>query len=243
MKDPAFLFYSSDFLSGIQDLTMEERGQYITLLCLQHLKGHLTEKTIMLTCHGNAAADVMAKFRRDPAGLWYNERLEEEIQKRRTHTDKQRERAVNGWQKRKNNTTAHAAASPAALPLENENEDENENVIENVIENKKTARAKIEIENPFGVAGQRMWKAWKDYKREEHRKSYKSEKTEQQAVNALYEMAGGQIEIASKIIQQSISNQWQGLFPLKNTGNAKQQSTTTLRADVQAEFERRFGDR
>ena len=40
-RDPAFLFYSSDFLSGIADLNMEERGQYITLLCVQHQKGRL----------------------------------------------------------------------------------------------------------------------------------------------------------------------------------------------------------
>ena len=77
MKDPAFLFYSSDFISGVQDLTMEERGQYITLLCLQHQKGHLTEKMIRLCC-GNAAADVMAKFRQDENGLFFNERLETE---------------------------------------------------------------------------------------------------------------------------------------------------------------------
>src|SRR5690554_351231 len=74
-KDPAFLLYTKDFLSGVSDLTMEERGQYITLLCLQQQKGHLSEKTIRLSV-GNAAADVMAKFRQDSAGLWYNERLE-----------------------------------------------------------------------------------------------------------------------------------------------------------------------
>ena len=31
-KDPAFLFYSSDFITGCMGLTMEERGQYITLI-------------------------------------------------------------------------------------------------------------------------------------------------------------------------------------------------------------------
>mgnify|MGYP001360618340 CR=1 FL=1 len=82
MKDPAFLFYSSDFISGVQDLTMEERGQYITLLCLQHQKGHLTEKMIRLCC-GNAAADVMAKFRQDENGLFFNERLETEREKKK----------------------------------------------------------------------------------------------------------------------------------------------------------------
>jgi hypothetical protein len=45
-KDPAVLFYSSDFLTGTLLMNYEERGQYITLLCLQHQKGHLTEKEL-----------------------------------------------------------------------------------------------------------------------------------------------------------------------------------------------------
>ena len=46
MKDPAFVFYTGDFLTGVIDMTMEERGQYITLLCLQHQKGHFSKKTL-----------------------------------------------------------------------------------------------------------------------------------------------------------------------------------------------------
>lgn len=117
MKDPAFLFYSSDFLSGVQDLTMEERGQYITLLCLQHQKGRLTDKMIRLAV-ADAAADVMAKFQRDPDGLFFNERLEAEIQKRKVFSDKQRVRAKNGWKKRKNiDAAADAVAYAAAMPI------------------------------------------------------------------------------------------------------------------------------
>jgi uncharacterized protein YdaU (DUF1376 family) len=142
MKDPAFLFYSSDFLSGVQDLTMEERGQYITLLCLQHQKGHLTEKMIRLCC-GNAAADVMAKFRQDDDGLFFNERLEIEVGKRKAHTEKQRARAIDGWKKRKNqdcdtDATASTTANATALPLENRNEI----IIEDANE-KKTTRKKF----------------------------------------------------------------------------------------------------
>lgn len=125
MKDPAFLFYSSDFLSGVQDLTMEERGQYITLLCLQHQKGHLSDKIIKLAV-ANAAADVMAKFRQDSAGLWYNTRLELEAEKRAAHSEKQRKRALDGWEKRKKEAVETTAADAVALPLENENEIENE---------------------------------------------------------------------------------------------------------------------
>jgi len=119
-KDPAFLFYTKDFITGIADLTMEERGQYISLLCLQHQKGHLSEKAIRL-CVGNAAADVLAKFRQDPAGLWYNERLELEIQKRVAHGEKQKQRAVDGWKKRKNKDFDVSHGNATAMPLVNAN--------------------------------------------------------------------------------------------------------------------------
>jgi uncharacterized protein YdaU (DUF1376 family) len=146
MKDPAFLFYSSDFLSGVQDLTMEERGQYITLLCLQHQKGHLTEKMIRLCC-GNATADVLAKFQQDENGLFFNQRLEIEVGKRKAHAEKQRTRAIDGWKKRKNqnsdtDATASTTAYATAMPLENRNENENEIIVEDANE-KKTTRKKF----------------------------------------------------------------------------------------------------
>lgn len=130
-KDPAFLLYSSDFLTGVSDMTFEERGQYITLLCLHHQKGRLSAKAVGVAVP-NATADVMAKFRRDDDGLYYNKRLEEEALKRKAHTDKQRERALAGWEKRKsklNNSTSKTTAYATALPLENE--DVNEDVINN----------------------------------------------------------------------------------------------------------------
>lgn len=99
-RDPAFLFYASDFLTGVQDLTMEERGQYITLLCIQHQKGRLTNKLIKLTV-GIVNEDVLSKFSKDDKGHYYNERLEAEIQKRKEHSAKQSERAKDGWKKRK----------------------------------------------------------------------------------------------------------------------------------------------
>lgn len=126
-KDPAFLFYSSDFLAGVQDLTMEERGQYITLLCIQHQKGHLSEKMIGLSV-GNAAADVRHKFREDSAGLWYNARLDVEIEKRKFFSEKQSERAKGGWKTRKEKNNLSPGNAPA-MPVENENRNINENEI------------------------------------------------------------------------------------------------------------------
>jgi len=139
MKDPAFLFYASDFLTGVSGLTMEERGQYITLLCLQHQTGHLSEKEIRL-CVGNAAADVMAKFEKDENGKFFNQRLEIEINKRKAHSEKQRIRAVEGWGKRK--SQSEATANATALPLEDRDRNENVIIDDNVIElnNKKVSK-------------------------------------------------------------------------------------------------------
>jgi len=150
MKDPAFLFYSSDFLAGIQDLTMEERGQYITLLCIQHQKGRLTEKMIRLCC-GNATADVLAKFQQDEDGLFFNQRLEIEVGKRKAHAEKQRTRAIDGWKKRKNqncdtDATASTTAYATAMPLENENRNENEIIVEDANEKKVTRKKFVKPE-------------------------------------------------------------------------------------------------
>jgi uncharacterized protein YdaU (DUF1376 family) len=44
-KDPAFLFYSKDWLEGTAELTSEEKGVYIDLLAHQHQKGSLPAET------------------------------------------------------------------------------------------------------------------------------------------------------------------------------------------------------
>jgi uncharacterized protein YdaU (DUF1376 family) len=40
-KDPAFLFYSKDWIEGTAEMLPEEKGVYIDLLCHQHQKGSL----------------------------------------------------------------------------------------------------------------------------------------------------------------------------------------------------------
>ena len=44
-KDPAFLFYSGDFLSGTIDMSCEEVGAYIRLLAYQHQHGSIPSST------------------------------------------------------------------------------------------------------------------------------------------------------------------------------------------------------
>lgn len=135
-KDPAVLFYTSDFISGTMGLTMAERGQYITLLCLQHQMGHLSLKEIELAV-GKVSADVMAKFKKDSFEKYYNERMDSEIEARRNFCKKQQENGSKGGRpaKPKQNPRVISGLTqtkPKQNPTENENINED---ISNTVEN------------------------------------------------------------------------------------------------------------
>jgi uncharacterized protein YdaU (DUF1376 family) len=83
-KDPAFLFYSSDFLVGTYTMTDEQVGQYVRLLCLQHQHGHLDESTMQTICKQDNS--IMAKFKVDESGCYYNKRLDEEVSRRNDYS-------------------------------------------------------------------------------------------------------------------------------------------------------------
>jgi len=85
-KDPAFLFYTNDFISGTQFFTDEQVGIYIRLLCAQHQHGRLSEKHMMHICK-TYDKDIFSKFTKDSEGNWYNERLESEIVKRKNYSE------------------------------------------------------------------------------------------------------------------------------------------------------------
>jgi uncharacterized protein YdaU (DUF1376 family) len=77
-KAPAFQFYADDFLAGTLEMSQEEVGQYIRLLCHQWNRGSIpveTEKQQRLT-GGCVSVDVLVKFRLCEDGLLRNERLE-----------------------------------------------------------------------------------------------------------------------------------------------------------------------
>ena len=88
-KDPAFLFYPSDFLTGTMFMTDEQVGIYIRLLCSQHQIGRLSEKHMLKICN-SYDKDIYSKFDIDEDGLYYNERLENEINKRHKYCESRR---------------------------------------------------------------------------------------------------------------------------------------------------------
>lgn len=133
-NDPAFLFYSSDFLTECSDLTMEERGQLITVYCLQHQKGRLSEKIIKLTI-GTISEDVKNKLTIDEHGLYYSPKIEELIEQRRKYAESRRKNGSLGGRPKK--PYAKPCALPYEKPTENLPENVNENININVNENNK----------------------------------------------------------------------------------------------------------
>ena len=125
-KDPAFLFYSSDFLTGTLLMSMEQKGKFITLLCIQHQKGHLSEKDMLHIC-GSYDEDVFTKFQKDEQGKFYNIRLEEEVDKRKAYSESRRNN-------RKKKEDVNNISSSYVEHMENENENED------LIKKKKVAR-------------------------------------------------------------------------------------------------------
>ena len=90
-KDPAVLFYTSDFLSGTFTMTDEQVGKYIRLLCLQHQKGKLTEKDMLSICKAYDL-DIWEKFDQKE-GLFINKKMFDESERRKKFTESRRSNA------------------------------------------------------------------------------------------------------------------------------------------------------
>lgn len=185
-KDPAFLFYSSDFLIGVADLNFEERGKYITLLCLQHQKGPLSSKVIGMTV-GVISEDLRKKFSVDGDGNLFNERLLDESTKRNNYTESRR------------NNARKPKAYATAKNEHKENEDVNRN--ENIIEDVNTTPFQKKVAEFFNY-------------RKEIKKPIR-EASKDAFLKSLTKLSGGDEIAAIAILDQSIANGWQGIFALK----------------------------
>lgn len=117
-KDPAFLFYSSDFLTGTMFMSDEQVGKYIRILCAQHQKGHLSEEDMMKICK-TYDKHIFSKFQRDSDGFYYNARLEEEDFKRKQYCES---RSKNRKTKPENSNTEKNICNSYVPHMENENE-------------------------------------------------------------------------------------------------------------------------
>lgn len=129
-KDPAFLFYSQDFYTGVATLNWEERGKFISILCLMHQQGRMSEETIRFLV-GSVSDNLKTKFRIDEKGLWYNERLEIEAAKRNAFTESRRNNGEKGGRPKTNKPKAKPTQNHKVNHMDNHMGNENVNVIVN----------------------------------------------------------------------------------------------------------------
>lgn len=109
-KDPAFLFYSSDFLTGTMFMTNEQTGIYIKLLCSQHQHGGIIDKVSFNAMIGDNEI-IKSKFVESELGF-YNIRLMEVMEQRNKKSNNISEAVKNIWEKRKNGIPLNFDAIP-----------------------------------------------------------------------------------------------------------------------------------
>jgi len=134
-KDPAFLFYPQDFITGTMFMTSEQVGIYIRLLCAQHQHGGSIGKIAFESMTAGQEI-IRSKFKEDADGF-YNERLLSEMGLRKKKSSNLSENANKRWEKyRKEKEDADAmqlhsksSTKEYATQMPAEDEDENRNVV------------------------------------------------------------------------------------------------------------------
>ena len=131
-KAPAFQFYADDFLAGTSDMSAEEVGGYIRLLCHQWTKGAIPNDpdraARMAGLMGSPSVGyVLAKFSLCDDGMLRNTRLEQVREEQAAFKARQSNSGKSGAQKRWSKWPHHgdpngdpngvAIATPMATPM------------------------------------------------------------------------------------------------------------------------------
>lgn len=215
-KAPAFQFYADDFLAGTITMTNEEKGAYITLLCIQWSRELLTESDFTRVCIGmppHSQRICQSKFQIDAEGNFRNPRMETEREKQDQYRQKQTDNAKKRW-------VGNATAYPTALPVD----------MPNVCspspsptpKKKDTAAPKSPWDVGFGVELPNSFqtenclqavKLWLQHKAEK-KKGYK--KTGLTAALTKWSNEFSPDEFP-RIVEHSIASNWDGIFPKKDS--------------------------
>ena len=134
-KDPAFLFYSNDFDCRTKFLSHEQVGMLVRLMIAQHQFGRLTHEQVETVC-GRWDEPLMEKFQVDKDGLYFNDRLEYEINRRVKYV---KSRNNNLTKKKTGHMDSHMDSH-----MENENENNNNNSISTSTSTSKEKKAEEE---------------------------------------------------------------------------------------------------
>lgn len=223
---PYFKFIASEWLTGnICFEPFESQGLFINICALYWNRGGVLKLSEIEQRYKKKSiiAKLSDRFFSLSDGYIQIEFLDEQLSERERLS---KQNAMNGqkggFSKSKKNvanakrTPSETLAKPSNIEKEKEEEQE-----------KSKNKKKIEEVLIFPFDSDRFksfWKIWKDYKKQNHKFSYKGILSEQASLKELSELSEGNEEIALKIIEQSISKGWKGLFKLNNNGSQQKSS-------------------
>lgn len=154
-KDPAFLWYPGDWLGGTSTFSRFLKGAYIDLLMAQFNAGALSLeeiKTVLGSDFGQAWPAIQKKFKQTDTGLFFNERLQLEKERRQEYV---KSRGTN-----RSGTTNHmknisnSYESSYEKHMENRNENVNEDQDEGLQRKKGFVKpSKQHVQNYFTSIG------------------------------------------------------------------------------------------
>ena len=239
-KAPAFQLYTDDFLAGTLEMSQEEVGQFIRLLCHQWNRGSIpvgTEKQQRLT-GGCVSVDVLAKFRLCEDGSLRNERLESVRTERGLFLQQQ---SIKGQQSAEKRRLAASAIQPELNQTSTEvqpdtqpdGQPESNSPSPAPIKDTKTPKSEWEVahgvELPELIRTQNCLaavKLWLQYKSEK-REAYK--KTGLTAAMTKWAREFTPSEFPS-IVEHSIASGWKGIYRPAglSTGEQKPQAKKEL---------------
>lgn len=152
-KDPAFLFYPGDWMGGTATFTRFLKGAYMDVLMAQFNSGALSLeeiKTVLGSDFGQSWPTIQKKFKQTEDGLFLNERLQLEKEKRIEYTQS---RAGNRSGKTKKHMKNISKTYEKHMIQHMENENTNEIKSKNQIELEKKKKKFIidvdEFKNHF----------------------------------------------------------------------------------------------
>jgi uncharacterized protein YdaU (DUF1376 family) len=228
-KAPAFQLYTDDFLAGTIEMSQEEVGQFIRLLCHQWNRGSIpveTEKQQRLA-GGCVSVDVLAKFDYCEDGLLRNNRLESVRTEKGKFLQSQSEKGKLSAEKRRLEALERQSQSnqnPTAVEpvLQPDGQPKFNSPSPSPTPNKKdTAAPKSPWDVGFGVELPNSFqtenclqavKLWLQYK-SERKEGYKKIGLTASLTKWSNEFSPAEFPSA---VENSIASGWKGIFPKNN---------------------------
>lgn len=133
-KDPAILFYTSDFIADTFYLTLEQAGKLALLMAHRHWMDRRLSYNEILTICKDTEPDkaIFDRYKKDSNGYYYNPTVEKAIQKRKQYSESRSRNRKGKCKKQVNNTS-----KTYENHTENRNENKSADASKNFINNKE----------------------------------------------------------------------------------------------------------